>query len=708
MLEKRLELRRYFLSRFGSTQKAFRAIDPQGIGHLSRNDLAKAFEALKVPWIQITGVSDIRALFQPSRLDGAFLIIHDVLGDSLEDLPEDGAESTEESDSARRTRAPQRAFENPNNVKAFAEWAATNNKWDQIHELFHYDDKFMFVTAGVVGRDRMTAAKWDECIKQLGFKGDAAGIFREIVRERNMSDDKHSRLYNCEDERISLRQLKRFEDRARSMNAALRLTDEGSPGMRFLNVLRKNRGTILRAWRLDLDVRGTGRVAYVDFSAACRKLKCDTKEVRAIWDSIRQDRGSTPLEFHELAPEEASNMEAFCKVLWDTVGLDLEQAWNFMDESSQNVLRWDDFKSGAARLGFTGDTQLLFKGLDSTGLGHVWRDQFEYLESISRTAQHRLRRSTRQPGRSELITWVQRELGGADVLIVKLGLSAKSREITVSDLAARLTALGFPGDALYAATRAARSEGGTSVSADALYAILNGSRMHRPGLNDSSNLSLSPSSPRKMMKASSESGLCMRLSVNSQAIRGRIPQKQGWKDGIDDFAEQNREKASHQRTYFSVNKRTDSKGERDFYSKVERPGGQERIGLVMSPRKDKVMMDHRASTRNNPQRHWSQIHGPKNPVEIRPEWDNALDMNPKCNLEMPPACRKYFSSASPLRRAMAPGGCDNSKSPDPSPTTRSNGSPFKKSGASTYRTPGIHMSGYDDDGSDDDDGVVLL
>lgn len=72
-------------------------------------------------------------------------------------------------------------------------------------------------------------------------------------------------------------------------------------------------------------------------------------------------------------------------------GYDLDKAWSLFDYEKKNKLTREDFIQSAEHLGFTGNAEMLFKGLDREGLGWVWRADFEYIPKVSRTARQRLR-----------------------------------------------------------------------------------------------------------------------------------------------------------------------------------------------------------------------------------------------------------------------------------------------------------------------------
>eukprot|EP00434_Breviolum_minutum_P025001 symbB.v1.2.022088.t1/scaffold1938.1/size102858/10 len=218
----------------------------------------------------------------------------------------------------------------------------------------------------------------------------------------------------------------------------------------------------------------TGLVFCICFAVLqrnqCRQLGFQGR-VRQIWSSLRplDDRA---LEFAELAPVEAEHLESFADLIWNVSGYDLDKAWGLFDYEKKNKLTKADFMESSEHLGYKGNAEMLFKGLDREGLGWIWRGDFDYIPKVSRNARARLK-ETEGP-LATLVSFARSQMGGCEVqqesltfhdmrerlpwqeLVTKLGLGGGTSEVTVCDLAARLTALGFDGDAQHAAVQAAR------------------------------------------------------------------------------------------------------------------------------------------------------------------------------------------------------------------------------------------------------------
>lgn len=361
----------------------------------------------------------------------------------------------------------------------FSLWAAP--RWHLLRELLMDEDlnntalggftvgKFQ---VGGLARRCITSRDWARSINLLGFPGDGMAVFRAIAQEC-CSEEQENQLRAAGvdfSDVITLAQLRRFEAQKTTEGLILTVRDEGSPAWQFAQFLRRRRQNLLRAWRLDLDKDDSGTVTFVEFSNQCRQLGFQGR-VRQIWSSLRplDDRA---LEFAELAPTEAEHLEKFADLIWNVSGYDLDKAWGLFDYDKKNKLTKADFIQSSEHLGYKGNAEMLFKGLDREGLGWIWRADFDYIPKVSRNARERLK-ETEGPLAS-LVSFARYQMGGSEELVAKLGLGGGTSEVTVCDLAARLTALGFDGDAQHAAVQAARCDRGigTKISAQKLLKVL--------------------------------------------------------------------------------------------------------------------------------------------------------------------------------------------------------------------------------------------
>lgn len=463
----------------------------------------------------------------------------------------------------------------------FARWAT--GRWEQLHELFSVDSRL----ATVVQRCKVTENDFVDYCRRHGFDGDANRVFREIAGEgKGRACDAYGDS-KSESRSIRLPQFLRFQRYASALAAPVVST--GVEG--FVSSLQQQ-GTLLRAWRVYLDRRGKGWVTFEDLAHACRKLGFPG-EARNLWSAMRAHGDTTPLKFSEFAPEEASNLEQLTEMLWHRCGFDLDRAWSRIDTGNRGAVTLEEFTRGVRGMGFEGNARLIFRGLDTTGLGRLRRLDFDYTQAfltVGSCAQIAV--SHAAPPIRALGSWVQEELGGPEVFVAKLGLTESPNEakvlptISVKDFAAALHSLGYPGDALQAAVTAARSGDGAQISGTMLLNLLTGRPIRNSlGSPDHSESPRSgkftPTSTGSFRKALWNSSIDTSTSGNacrhkgtrsyfSAPEKGHIPlyhsascrdvvirkppmqHKVAWNSSVENVSQECAKKSRYTRTYFSV------------------------------------------------------------------------------------------------------------------------------------------------------------
>jgi len=143
---------------------------------------------------------------------------------------------------------------------------------------------------------------------------------------------------------------------------------------------------VLRAWRLDIDLKGTGTVDFKVFTKACDKLGLSAL-AQDIWACFRPEsvgklksttcvvrRSSVkvaPLTFQEVCPQEGDVVFDFIRVLERRMKFDLDRVWKMLDPYSREHIFLSEFEKGAGLLGFQRepeDAALIFRGLDTAGI----------------------------------------------------------------------------------------------------------------------------------------------------------------------------------------------------------------------------------------------------------------------------------------------------------------------------------------------------
>jgi len=261
-------------------------------------------------------------------------------------------------------------------IDAFAGWYLDNGP--HINMLFKSsgpDDSSCRTVSG---------EEFDAYVKDRGFDGDSSRIFRAIMAEGPMQ---------VAHLQISLAQMRRFGRQKVVVDAAVRAcSKDENVGQRFAKLLKLQHGTVLRGWRMDVDLRGMGSVDMTEFTTACQRHGLDRKASDAIWGCFRDVAlNARPLLFKDLAEEENKEVDLFISCLTKKVKFDLDKTWRVLDPEERGFVSLLEFQKGAARLGFRSDAQLLFCGLDTAGLGKLWRHELDYLKVLHQpTKRHAL------------------------------------------------------------------------------------------------------------------------------------------------------------------------------------------------------------------------------------------------------------------------------------------------------------------------------
>lgn len=333
----------------------------------------------------------------------------------------------------------------------FLQWA--NSHWDLIETLF---------TLGLKGSPPRTLSEheWCEGIRDCGYRGDARDAFRVIALDFG---DGHSE----ENTHVTIDALRKFE----------------SPAARFIQIMREKHGTLLRAWRLELNKDGNATLTYSEFAEACRNLGL-ANQGRSLWQSIHptgqlKDTKLSPMTFADFSTEEAKNLEDFSEGLWNTVAMDLDEAWRIMDERKLKFIKEEDFINALPKLGYQGsghNATFIFRGLAS-GFGHalgqarMGRADLDVLLVLTKRGQCL---EHLPPDMAELLIWVNRKMGGPAAFLEAMELDDQET-VQVYDLAKGLRLLGYPGDHTQTAAHVAkfcRNSAGTQLRVKALSEVL--------------------------------------------------------------------------------------------------------------------------------------------------------------------------------------------------------------------------------------------
>eukprot|EP00419_Tripos_fusus_P005483 CAMPEP_0172691172 /NCGR_PEP_ID=MMETSP1074-20121228/24373_1 /TAXON_ID=2916 /ORGANISM="Ceratium fusus, Strain PA161109" /LENGTH=1008 /DNA_ID=CAMNT_0013511201 /DNA_START=122 /DNA_END=3144 /DNA_ORIENTATION=+ len=453
-------------------------------------------------------------------------------------------------------------------------------------------------------------------------------------------------LHKCSAPEPPLLRRPRRAGRSPSPNKISRMSKPASvahttPLTRFTACLRQLRGSVLRAWTQDLDSRGVGRVSQAEFSAACRALGF-AKEVRAVWANMRPDGDVTPIRLSDIDPEEAENLQQFAEALWAEVGLDLDMAWSRIDPGRRMAATSVEFERGVRRLGFQGNVQMLFRGLDSSGLGKLRRADLWALEAhCPKTSWLEARDG---PALQELRSFARRTFGGARALLANLGLAQTGNSsngsaglLEVGELAARLVVMGYPQHAAAGCAAAVANScgypGGAHVAAESFRVLLTAGRSNAESLTEIPHATAGATAVNVVTPE--QRSAAIRSSATS-------PRRTEWSQSWGASSTTNMRKSPHTRTYFSSLSSLPAR-------KVPIPAGSTQAQRLQSPdatverpANDPPQLPHRSPdetlTGDHGSNHIAELHAAEPVKRIRPG-----ELSPVSSRSRSSSCEPWLS-----------------------------------------------------------------
>jgi hypothetical protein len=285
-------------------------------------------------------------------------------------------------------------------------------------------------------------------VDTLGFGGDVRAIARAA---RELDTSSAGPVDEEAAEVVSLEQLLRLRKHSREMARHA-----------LLESLRGKRGSVLRAWRLDLDIKGTGFVDEADFNRLCA-IVGHGDNIRAIWDAMRpgmfavsRPRGARvpPLALCEVDSEAAATAQQFAEALLARAGFNMDDAWGLLvrhdggQSSVPDEVTPEQFQQCAESLGQPAAADQLFASL-ALGQGRVWRDDFDYLWLL---ALRSLDPHAQKEGRAPACAGQGfEEAGGMDGFMAALGLETGAGQVKATKelktkVTQRLVLLAYRGD----------------------------------------------------------------------------------------------------------------------------------------------------------------------------------------------------------------------------------------------------------------------
>jgi len=149
----------------------------------------------------------------------------------------------------------------------------------------------------------------------------------------------------------------------------------------FRKHLKRMCGNVVRAWRLKLDLNGSGGITYNEFGPAVRSLGYEGS-IRELWHALDDD-DSGAITVSEIDPKEAEIVEDFKRTVMSQFS-NATHAWQKIAPAGQKTLTKESFKQACNILGWEGDADHLFALLDSNIeiCGHIGIHDIEWLGHI--------------------------------------------------------------------------------------------------------------------------------------------------------------------------------------------------------------------------------------------------------------------------------------------------------------------------------------
>jgi len=209
------------------------------------------------------------------------------------------------------------------------------------------------------GRNFMTLRDYDVAAAQSFFRGDFEMITAQTTSPH--FDSFKERNENCFRQRWARMQSKAMlEERDRSTQEERRADKAVDDVVSMKELLGKKYGTMTAAWRHGFEGNENGRVSFVQFCDAMRRLGYagNIKECFTRLDAAEKGH----LTLQDLDAEAFEMVTEFRKILLDKYGNYIE-AWKALDDNRNNQLEEDELINVCQIIGYTRNPKKLFRFL---------------------------------------------------------------------------------------------------------------------------------------------------------------------------------------------------------------------------------------------------------------------------------------------------------------------------------------------------------
>lgn len=434
------------------------------------------------------------------------------------------------------------------NVIHFCYWGKDNFK--VLYELFRAPD----ATGKYLSCRAVPVEEFVAYISRCGFKGDPISIVREVFKcaPPGVIAMINQSSVGAPAYELTIPMIQKFMRKFEHLSVG----EDWAPVNEFKKLLRELRGSksqgvvktgaYLRAWRLDIDLCNTGTVSYMTFIQACHKLERG-RQSQAIWNAFRPDATTMPLEFSEFAPKEAANLEAFIQTMWVSCQFNMYKAWEVIDVTERLWVSEEEFVEGAEKLGFMGDAQAVFRGLDTYGLGRLWRRELEYLKILFNSSS---RTPHGTPQIKVLRAWSQSAFAGPEGFLSRLGMTEDRADLALSpaQFASALEQLGYPGDPREAAHLVDRAAGiDVGITRELLLRLVGGERPNAPPYIQRTIKSFKETTNPRRSRSQPATKKELEMKMAQKIKEG----EDRWNNSVQDLCLRNEDRCRQHRSYFS-------------------------------------------------------------------------------------------------------------------------------------------------------------
>eukprot|EP00929_Paragymnodinium_shiwhaense_P042081 TRINITY_DN21841_c0_g1_i1.p1 TRINITY_DN21841_c0_g1~~TRINITY_DN21841_c0_g1_i1.p1 ORF type:complete len:1571 (+),score=554.59 TRINITY_DN21841_c0_g1_i1:152-4864(+) len=209
----------------------------------------------------------------------------------------------------------------------------------------------------------------DIICKEIGYEGDPGVLLKSIVCDhtrKHMSledlDNKAAQMLFCGRADEAGKTKEEINRAHRDALAAHREAEKakfvGAKTLKDLKrVLTQKYGSIMAAWKKGLDLDGNGKISWLEFCDAVRRVGF-IGDLKQIWKELDVD-GNGIISLDEFAPEAEEACNGFRKFLLDKFG-SFREAWIVMDHAKSGWVEESAFLQFCEQFGYPIDKQLFY------------------------------------------------------------------------------------------------------------------------------------------------------------------------------------------------------------------------------------------------------------------------------------------------------------------------------------------------------------